>query len=426
MKIILGASLSYPPFSPGKAWHRLHYLLGFRKLGHEVYFVEQLDPEWCVNSAGQKTTLDQSVNRELFQAALEPFGFMDRACLIYGAGEAAFGLSLDSLKAVSQTADLLINWSGHITAEFILDNVKRRVYVDLDPVFTQLWHAEYGAPLNFQLHDVFFSAGLNIGTAHTTIPDCGLQWHPVLPPVVLEYWPFQINTSSKRFTTVATLSPFGHVSYRGEWYGTKHDELRHLAEFPRRARGGFEVALKYYREEEPGLAFLKENGWAISDAARIASLSDYQNYISGSRGEFGIVQSAYVKAQSGWFSDRWSHYLASGRPVLAQSTGFERWVPTGSGLLAFRSLEEAVEGIEMINKDYVFHCRAAREFAEEHLDHRKVLPKMLELCSCGYGPVEFCSPVNARMKCPHGRDTTSAVEESGNSYKGGRCYGQHS
>lgn len=381
MKIILGASLSHLPYAPGRVWHRLHYLLGLQKLGHEVYFVEELDPDSCLDSRGEKVALEQSVNRKLFQATLEPFGLMERACLIYGRGEATFGLSRASLTQVSGTVDLLINWSGHVTSDFVLERVKRRVFLDQDPVLIQLWQEEYGMDFNLKHHEAFVSTGLNVGTPHTHIPDLGVRWRHVLPPVVLDHWPCEIDPSCTRFTTVATLSPFGDVSYRGERYGTKHDGLRRFAELPRRARAEFEIAVKYYREEEGGLGFLKENGWVLSDAARIADLDEYRRYIRRSRGEIGIVQSAQVTARSGWFSDRWSHYLASGKPVLAQSTGFERCLPTGRGILTFRDLDEAVEGIEMIDRDYVAQCRAAREFAEQYLDYRKVLPRFLEACA---------------------------------------------
>jgi glycosyl transferase family 1 len=381
MRIILGASLSTVPYSPGRAWHRLHYLLGLQKLGHEIYFVEEVDPDSCIDRRGEKAALDQSVNRELFQATLAPLGLMERACLVYGQGEATFGLSRASLTRVASTADLLINWSGHVTCGFVLEPVRRRVFLDQDPVLIQLWQEEYGMDFRLQQHDAFVSTGLNIGTPYARIADLGVRWDHVLPPVVLEYWPFHIDPSCRRFTTVATLSPFGDVFSRGERYGTKHDGLRRFAELPRRARAEFEIAVKYYREEEGGLGFLRENEWLLSDAARIGTLDQYQHYIRGSRGEIGIVQSAQVTANSGWFSDRWSHYLASGRPVLAQSTGFERWLPTGSGILTFSDLDEAVKGIEMINRDYVAQCRAAREFAEEHLDYRKVLPRFLEACT---------------------------------------------
>jgi hypothetical protein len=380
MKIILGASLSTPPFSPGRAWHRLQYLLGLAELGHEVFFVEEIG-DWCVDARGQPAEFGRSINQQLFRSTLERFGLLSRACLIYNQGEDTLGLSPHELAAVARDADLLINWSGHITSDFVLDAVKRRVFLDQDPVLLQVWQQEYGMVFNFRKHEAFVSTALNLGTPHTSIPDLGVTWHHVLPPVVLELWPWAENVATGRFTTVATLSPFGDVYYEGKRYGTKHDELKRLAALPRQARAEFEIAVKYYREEEPGLGFLKQYGWIVSDAARIADLDDYQRFIRRSRGEVGIVQSAQVTAHSGWFSDRWSHYLSSGKPVVAPSTGFEQWMPTGRGLFAFTNLDEAVDAIEAINGDYRAHCRAAREFAEAHLDHRVVLPALLEACT---------------------------------------------
>ncbi len=383
MNIILGAMVSLSPYSPGKAWHRLHYLVGLQKLGHDVHLVEDIEPEWCIDERGQRVPFEQSINRTLLAATLEPFGLMDRASVIYDRGQETFGRSRDSLIALSREADLLINWSGHVKTEFILDNVRRLAYLDLDPVFTQLWHQTGHGDLNFTRHDVFFSAGLNIGSIDSDIPNCGVEWRHLLPPVVLEHWRFHIDPSCPRFTTLATLSPFGDVWYRGERYGSKHDELGRLAELPRRVRRELEVAVNYYGDEEAALAVLKANRWFVSDAAAVTDLCGYQRFIARSRAEIGIAQHAYVKARSGWFSDRWSHYLASGKPVLAQSTGFEEQLPTGRGLLSFASLEEAVEGIESIDRDYASHCRAAREFVEEFLDYRTVLPRLLEACAAG-------------------------------------------
>ena len=381
MKILVGAAISSPPYAPGKAWHRLHYIRGLQKLGHDVYFIEELDPTSCADAQGRQVNFELSLNQRLFVTAMEAFGLEGNACLIYNHGQATLGLSLESLTALSKNVDVLINWSGHVKTDCILNNVKRRIYLDQDPVYTQLWQEEYGVDLNFDSHDVFFSVGLNIGTPYTPIPDCGVEWHHTLPPVILEDWPFHIETSCRRFTTIASLVAYNDLCYQGEWYMSKHAGLNSLMKLPKMVTQEFEIALKWYNEEKPNLQFLTENGWHLADASKITNLSDYQNYIQASRGEIGIPQNAYVKGLSGWFSDRWSHYLASGKPVLAQSTGFERCVPTGRGLLTFTSVEEAAEGINMINQDYASHCRAARELAEEYLDYRKVLPKMLHVCT---------------------------------------------
>jgi hypothetical protein len=142
-----------------------------------------------------------------------------------------------------------------------------------------------------------------------------------------------------------------------------------------------EAALKGYSEDDPDLRPLRDGGWSLFDAARLADLSAHREYIAGSRAEVGIAKHAYVHGRSGWFSDRSAVYLASGKPVLTQATGFERHLPAGRGLVAFADADEAVAGVESINRDYPAHCRAARALAEEYLDHRKVLPAMLEACS---------------------------------------------
>lgn len=383
MRILLGAMISLPPYSPGNAWNRLHYALGFRELGHEVYFLEEVGPGACLDRQGRQCAFEHSVNRELFRSTMDRFGLMERACLIYNGGEATFGLSLGAAAAAAKEADLLLNISGHVRADPVLANVRRRVYLDQDPVYTQLWHAEYGKAFNFANHDVYFSVGLNIGTAHTAIPDCGIPWRHTLPPVVLDHWPVRSDPSCGRFTTVASLGRYSDLCYRGEWYRSKQDELRRFAELPRRAGQEFEIALKGYDEDDANLRLLRDNGWRLLDASRIADLSGYQEYIARSQAEIGLTKNAYVKGCSGWFSDRSAAYLASGKPVLAQSTGLERCLPTGRGFLTFRDMEEAVAGVERIDRDYGAHCRAAREFAEEYFDYRKVLPRMLEACAAG-------------------------------------------
>ena len=331
MKIILGGAISQLPFSPGIAWDWMHYAVGLQRLGHEVYYVEEVRPEWCMDTQGRRCEFERSANRAFFAATMRRFGQLERSCQIYDGGEATAGLSLRALTDLAKEADLVINMSGHVTAECVLGNVKQRVYVDQDPVYTQLWHAEYGKDLNFSSHDVFFSVGLNIGTAFASVPDCGLRWHSVLPPVVLDFWPMVAGDSPGHFTTIASWSGYGDLCYRGEWYRSKHEEIQRFAELPRRIGQELEVALKSYREEDGGIRLLKENGWFLSEASQIVDLYDYQIYIAHSRGEIGITKNAYVKGRSGWFSDRSAHYLACGRPVLAQSTGFERWLPTARG-----------------------------------------------------------------------------------------------
>jgi hypothetical protein len=385
MKIIVGAVISLPPVSAGCAWNRLQYVLGLRRLGHDVTLVEELRPRWCVDAAGQPCAYADSQNRLGFMEFMRRFDLMDHCCQLYDRGSATTGLSREALREFADHADLLIDISGHVTTPFVLDGVGRRAYLDQDPVFTQLWRAEYGKDLNLDRYDVFFTVGLNIGTPFSPIPDCGIDWHPTLPPVVLDLWPVADGASpAERYTTVASLFGYADLSFRGEWFRTKYDEFRRFADLPRRAGRSFEVILKDFRDEDEGVRLLRAGGWVVRKSGLTSGLLAYRDYIAGSRGEIGITKGAYVTGRSGWFSDRTATYLASGRPAIVQSTGFERCLPTGRGLLCFENLDQAAAAVDAIETDYRSHRRAAREFAEQYLDHRSVLPKMLDMCM---GPV---------------------------------------
>jgi hypothetical protein len=380
MRIIVGGVISLTPFSPGIVWDWIHFAVGFARLGHDVYFVEEVEPKWCVDAQDQPCPFERSINRDLFRSSMQPFGLAERACQIYNSGKATIGLSLDAIKAIANNADLLINISGHVKSDFLLGPIRRRAYIDQDPVYTQLWYSQYKKDLNLKQHDVFFTVGLNIGTPHTHIPDSGIRWHPLLPPVVLDYWPMRFDSHCKRFTTIASWSGFSDLCFDGEWYGTKCEEFKRFANLPAKIDQPLEVAMKRNPWDESAVHMLIDAGWIVSDAAQISTLNSYQEFIAHSRAEIGIAKNAYVKGRSGWFSDRSSHFLASGKPVLAQATGFEKNLPTGRGLLAFSTMEQAVDGIRSINSDYESHCKAARAFAEEYLDYSKILPQMLDIC----------------------------------------------
>jgi len=381
MRIIVGAVISLPPISAGCAWNRLQYILGLQKLGHDVVFLEEVMPRWCVDAAGHPCAYSESQNRRGFVEIMRRFDLMESSCQLYDGGKETTGLSRDALRDFALKADLLIDISGHVGAEFVLDAVARRAYLDQDPVFTQLWRAEYGKDLNLDRYDVFFTVGLNIGTPFSPIPDCGIAWHPTLPPVVTDLWPGADDSiAGGRFTTVASLFGYADLCFRGEWFRTKYDEFRRFADLPRRSGGQFEVMLKDFREDDDGVRRLRDGGWIVRKSAIAADLFAYRDYIAASRGEIGITKGAYVNGRSGWFSDRTASYLASGRPVIAQSTGFERCLPTGCGLLCFEDVDQAARAVDSIETHYPMHCRAAREFAGQYLDYAKVLPAMIESC----------------------------------------------
>jgi hypothetical protein len=222
--------------------------------------------------------------------------------------------------------------------------------------------------------------GERIGAPDCTVPTCGLDWITTPQPVVLEEWPVTDPPERGPFTSVASWrGPFAPIEYEGVTYGLRVHEFRRFAELPRRSAERFEIALDIHEAETPDLELLEENGWDLADpAVEAADPWAYRNYVQRSKAELMIAKGMYVASRSGWVSDRSICYLASGRPVVAQETGFSELYPSGSGLLAFSDLDGAASAVESVAADYGRHARAARDLAAEHFDSDKVLRRLLE------------------------------------------------
>lgn len=379
LHVVVGGSLTLPPFTPGTAWDRLQYVLGLRGLGHEVTLLEQVEPSWCRDARGRLCRYQDSQNRTRFRAIAARFGLLDAACQVYDGGRATTGLSWGALLDRIRGADLLLNISGHIRSDDVLGAVDVRAYLDQDPVYTQLWDAVHGVDLGLDDHDVLLTVGLAIGSPTSPVPTGGRVWRRCLPPVVLAHWPVTDPPVGAPLTTVASLGRYGYLEHAGVTYASKREQFVRFAELPR-ATGGlrFEVALRSGELGSREAAILREQGWSVRDARGIADVDAYRRYVAASLGEIGIVKGAYMTARSGWVGDRTCHYLASGRPVLAQSTGQEEFLPTGRGLRTFRDLEEAVDGARAIHREPREESIAARDIARANLDHRRVLPELLD------------------------------------------------
>jgi hypothetical protein len=223
------------------------------------------------------------------------------------------------------------------------------------------------------------TVGENIGRPSCTVPTGGLGWRPLPPPVVLDDWPVTAAPPEPGFTSVSTWrNPFGGLDHDGVTFTMKHHEWRRIVELPQRAPHPFELALDIHPGDHADADALRAHGWRLRDPAEVADADRFRAYVQGSGAEISVANGAYVQTASGWFSDRSVRYLASGRPVLLQDTGFSRCHPVGEGLLAFSSLEEAVRGADAIAGDYERHSRAARQLAEEHFDSDLVLGRFLE------------------------------------------------
>ena len=360
-----------PEFA-GSTWVRLQYMLGLQRLGIESFWVDRLN---ALDPLKHPHSLDYLISR--FNRTAAEFGFQDRYCVVYNSGERYFGMTERQFLRLINETDLLISVSGHLPTGSPLIDIPRRAYIDVDPGFTQIW--AHDVDMLIDRHNFFFTVGQNVGGSEFKIPTRGIDWKVILPPVVLELWPPCIDEKYQRFSTVADWRGSQQAIFDGEYYGTKRESFLEFVRIPIEANQRMDLALCIGPHDYEDLGLLVTNNWHVQDSAWSAGdPQSYREFIQYSRAEFSVAKNGYVKSNSGWVSDRTACYLASGKPVLAQSTGFEGRPPTGKGLLTFRTVDEAVAGIENINRDYLLHCHAARQIAEEYFNSDVVLGFILE------------------------------------------------
>ena len=376
LTILLSGMVAAVPHQGGATWAVLQYLLGFKRLGHEVYFVEPVEGA-ALRPTG--ASLARSVNAAYFRRVVEGFGLGQASALLLAGTRQTVGVPYGRLREIARRADVLVNVSGLLADEALTADVPVRVYLDLDPAFTQLWHAVEGIDMRFAGHSHFVTVGQAIGRPGCDVPTCGLAWIPTPQPVVLDLWPAAGRITRDALTTVANWRGYGSVEHEGVFYGQKAHSLREFFPLPTLTEEKFELALAIHPDESRDLAALRDNGWRLLDPARVAHTpASYRRFVQGSKAEFGIAKSGYVAARCGWFSDRSACYLGSGRPVIAQETGFSRFLPAGTGLFAFETIDDVLASIEALNGAHGRQSRAARAVAEEYLDSDKVLARLLE------------------------------------------------
>ncbi|MGH2940571.1 MAG: glycosyltransferase [Solirubrobacterales bacterium] len=380
-KVVVLGMMSKMPVA-GVVWQNLHYLLGFERLGCDAYYVEThaRTPSMLMSDPGDDSS---ALAAEYIAAIMRRFGLADRWAFraLHDDGS-CFGMSELELERLYASADLLLNLHGGTQPLPELAAGGRLVYLETDPVQLQL-ELHHGVPETIEFlepHSAFFTFAENWGGA-----DCGLPaqdrfpFVPTRQPIVLDLWPDRGAHPADLYTTIGNWrQEWRDVTYGGERYTwSKHHEfLRHL-DLPGRSGASFELALSSCEESDREL--LRAHGWGVRDGLEVSRGIDvYRDYIGASRGEFTVAKDQNVRLRTGWFSDRSATYLASGRPVVTQDTGFEAALPTGAGLLAFDSPEGAVEAIERVDADYSIHSWAARDLAREHFDHAVVLGALLE------------------------------------------------
>ena len=361
--ILVGGAIAQKPGFGGHTWQYLQYLLGFRRLGCDVIFVDWLETP---DDAGIAYLRD----------VMERFGLGDSWSLLCG-GE-TIGLPRARLLDRARSS-MLFNIGGYLRDEELLAAAGKRVFLDADPGFAQMWR-ELDLADVFAGHDVHVTIGENIGRDGCSVPTCGIDWLTTRWPVVLAEWPARDGGSGRRFTSVgAWRGPLGPVELDGERYGQRVHEFRKFVELPRRTAAEFELALAIDPGDERDVDLLAEHGWSLADPAIVTANPDaYRRYLQASDAEFMVARSMYVKTRGGWFSERSVCYLASGKPVLAQDTGLGALYPVGEGLVTFSTLDEAVAGVGEIAGSYARHAAAARELAVECFDSDKVLRRLLD------------------------------------------------
>jgi hypothetical protein len=373
--VVSGYVVRYP--LAGNVWAHFQYVLGLHRLGHDVVFVEEAGWEdSCYDPEHDSMSSSCASGVRILDDLARAFGLEGRWA--YRDWEGGWhGLDGQTVHDAIANADLFLDVGGSCDFEE-MGLAGHRAYVDMDPGFTQF--DAFGAGERIASYDTLFSYGANIGQDGCTIPTAGLEWHPLRPPVVLDLWCSgpSLPAAGTAWTTVASWSSLGARVWNGETYGQKDVEFARFIDLPTKTPYPLEVAIDV---PDASGDRLRGERWRLIDPLDVSSDPwVYREYIWRSRGEFSVAKNAYVKTRSGWFSDRTAAYLGSGRPAVVQDTGLNGDIPTGRGLLLFRTDAEAAEALKAVESDYAEHAAAARELAVDHLDSDKVLTRLLETC----------------------------------------------
>ena len=376
----------------GAVWGTMQYLVGFERLGYDVYYVEahaRTPSMFMVNDDDDSSALAA----EYLSRLMERFGFADRWAFhaLHDDGR-CYGMSAERLRELYRSAALIINYHGGTVPLPEHVETGRLVYLETDPVELEIeLHNNDPAAIAFlEPHRAFFTWAQNYGHSDCRVPvPERFPFRPTLPPVVNDLWEPFSNGAGESFTTIGNWRQnWRPVSLNGERYHwSKHLEFEKFIDLPRRSPQPFELALSSFDDNDRQL--LLSHGWRVRDSLAFTTDVDcYRQYVGQSRGEFTVAKDQNVRLRSGWFSDRSASYLACGRPVITQETGFSNILPTGDGLFAFSTLEEIEEAVDRVNADYAHHAAAAERIAWEWFDYRVVLPAMLEHLDCKPSSVE--------------------------------------
>jgi hypothetical protein len=374
-RILLGSYMVRYPLGGMMSWV-LQYLVGFHRLGHDIYLVEKSGyPNACYDPVRNVMTDECTYGARIVDELLKEHGLRDRWCYV-DAGGTHHGMSEQRVGELFATADLFIDMGTHGSWLEEAQKTPCKILLDGEPAYSQM-KMEQRRRSGQQLaeYDYYFSTGQNVGTAACTAPSAGVTWHHVFHPVVSSLYDSTLAATDAPFTTIMNWQSYEPVEFDGEVYGHKDVEFKKFLDLPRRTSVPLEIAVsgKAVPTED-----LQNRGWSLRDAHQTTiSYRSFVDYVAASRGEFGVCKSGFVRTRTGWFSDRSAVYLACRKPVILQDTGFSKHLPCGEGLFAVNGIDEAVEAIRAIQAEYSRHACAARQVAREHLDAERVLGDFL-------------------------------------------------
>jgi hypothetical protein len=379
MRIVVTGLLAQYAFG-GVTWDYIQYLLGFRALGHDVWYLED-SGSWPYDPVKETIGADCTYNVNYLRDMMAGFGFGDRWIYRNGADGKFHGAGEPAARDLIKTGDLLVNVSS---AGWLHDydfGVRHQMFIDGDPMFCQVGlldpkNADYAARV--RAHDSHFTFGLNIGGPGCLAPETGIRWRKTVQPIALDHWPFQMTEAPDRFTTVMNWSSYLPIEWEGKKYGQKNLEFEKFKTLPQKTAHRLEMAMGPGIGAVRPLEELRALGWVILEPKEVLPTHQlYRDFLASSKAEWSVAKHGYVEGRTGWFSCRTACYLALGRPAIVQETGWSDYIPAGDGLLTFSTMEEAVAAIDDVNDHYDEHAAAARALAEQYFDAKKVCADLL-------------------------------------------------
>jgi hypothetical protein len=393
--IVAGMAAQYPV--GGVAWDYLQYAIGLARLGHDVFYHEDT---WCwpYHPRDNRATDDPTYSAGFLKAFFERYApdLTDHWHYLH-LHETSWGMSRRDFDEVARTADLFVNISGANFFPGSLSPHCLKLFIDTDPGYNQIVLTEQPSwsenverwRAGILAHDRYFTYAENIGMLDCRVPVAGLRWQTTRMPIVLDLWEtIPLPTAPHgAWSTVMTWNVFrGKLEYGGTEYHGKATEFDKIIDMPREIALPFRLALG---GTEAPMARLAAAGWSVEDGPAVTRTAEaYQDYIAAARGEISVAKNVYVALRTGWFSCRSACYLAAGRPVVVQDTGFSQLIPTGHGLHAFSDADGAVAAILKVESDYPREARSARALAHAHFDSRQILARLID--DAASGPKDDC------------------------------------